>query len=133
MDNSETEFIKERVLIKKEQLTREGLAVPGEKELISEAVQEKIDESLKNYPPDVEMRKVAPISSAPQASAPQEINEEQVEIQSKVKELVEIALTQNIPKAVTTALKTNNAYLIDKLHDTLADKYYQILKNQKAI
>ena len=128
MDNSEAEFIKERVLIKKEQLTREGLAVPEDKELISEAIQEEIDKSLKNYPSGVEIRKVAPISSAPQ-----EINEEQVEIQSKVKELVEIALTQNIPKAVTTALKTNNAYLIDKLHDTLVDKYYQILKNQKVI
>ena len=128
MDNSEAEFIKERVLIKKEQLTREGLTMPEDKELISEAIQEEIDKSLKNYPPDVEIRKVASISSAPQ-----EINEEQIEIQSKVKELVEIALTQNIPKAVTTALKTNNAHLIDKLHDTLVDKYYQTLKNQKVI
>jgi hypothetical protein len=55
------------------------------------------------------------------------------EAQGKVDELVAIALKDNIPKAVTTALKTGNAFLIDKLHDTLVDKYYQELKRQKVI
>jgi len=127
MDNSETEFIKERVLIKKEQLTREGMAVPEDKELIRETIEEKIEESLKNYSPSIV---TAP---TPIITTSVSVDEDEQEAQNKVKELAKIALNDNISKAVTMALKTGNAYLIDKLHDTLVDKYYQILKNQKAI
>jgi len=31
------------------------------------------------------------------------------------------------------ALKSGNAFLIDKLRDSLVDKYYQELKNKKLI
>jgi len=127
MDNSETEFIKERVLIKKEQLTREGMAVPEDKELIRETIEEKIEESLKNYSPSIV---TAP---TPIITTSVSVDEDEQEAQNKVKELAKIALNDNISKAVTMALKTGNAYLIDKLHDTLVDKYYQTLKNQKAI
>ena len=127
MDNSETEFIKERVLIKKEQLTREGMAVPEDKELIRETIEEKIEESLKNYSPSIV---TAP---TPIITTSVSVDEDEQEAQNKVKELAKIALNDNISKAVTMALKTGNAYLIDKLHDTLVDKYYQILKNQKVI
>ncbi len=44
-----------------------------------------------------------------------------------------MAFEENIPQAVKTALKTGNAFLIDKLRDTLADKYYQELKEKKLI
>ena len=127
MDNSEAEFIKERVLIKKEQLTREGMAVPEDKELIRETIEEKIEESLKNYSPSIV---TAP---TPIITTSVSVDEDEQEAQNKVKELAKIALNDNISKAVTMALKTGNAYLIDKLHDTLVDKYYQILKNQKVI
>jgi hypothetical protein len=51
----------------------------------------------------------------------------------KLSELITIALEENIPRAVNTALKSGNAYLIDKLRDSLADKYYQELKDKKLI
>jgi len=128
MDNSEINFIKERVLMKKEQMVREGLTTPEDKELIRETIEEQIEESLKNYPPTVEVQKSTP-SFTP--SVPMYSDDE--EAQGKVDELVVIALKDNIPKAVITALKTGNAFLIDKLHDTLVDKYYQELKRQKVI
>jgi hypothetical protein len=128
MDNSEINFIKERVLMKKEQMAREGLTTPEDKELIRETIEEQIEESLKNYPPTVEVQKSTP-STIP--SVPMYPDDK--EAQGKVDELVAIALKDNIPKAVTTALKTGNAFLIDKLHDTLVDKYYQELKRQKVI
>lgn len=128
MDNSEVNFIKERVLMKKEQMTREGLTTPEDKELIRETIEEQIEESLKNYPPTVKVQKSTP-SVIPSAT----VYSDDEEAQGKVDELVTIALEDNIPKAVITALKTGNAFLIDKLHDTLVDKYYQELKRQKVI
>jgi len=128
MDNSEVNFIKERVLMKKEQMAREGLTVPEDKELIRETIEERIEESLKNYPPAVEIQK-----STPSAIPSVPIYSDDGEAQGKVDELVAIALKDNIPKAVITALKTGNAFLIDKVHDTLVDKYYQELKRQKVI
>ena len=127
--NSEADFIKERVLVKKEQLSQGGLEVPEDKELIKEAIGEKIEESLKNYPPAVELHKTSPAFSSP---APPVLAEDE-DTKQKLNELVQIALNESIPKAVTTALKTSNAYLIDKLHDTLVDKYYEVLKQQKLI
>ena len=128
MDNSEVNFIKERILMKKEQMTKEGLTVPEDKELIRETIEERIEESLKNYPPAVEIQKSIP-AAIPSVS----IASDDKEAQQKVDELVAIALKENIPKAVITALKTGNAFLIDKLHDTLVDKYYQQLKSQNLI
>jgi len=128
MDNSEVNFIKERILMKKEQMTKEGLTVPEDKELIRETIEERIEESLKNYPPAVEIQKSTP-AAIPSVS----IASDDKEAQQKIDELVAIALKENIPKAVITALKTGNAFLIDKLHDTLVDKYYQQLKSQNLI
>jgi len=114
--------------MKKEQMTKEGLTVPEDKELIRETIEERIEESLKNYPPAVEIQK-----SAPPAIPSVSIASDDKEAQQKIDELVAIALKENIPKAVITALKTGNAFLIDKLHDTLVDKYYQQLKSQNLI
>ena len=51
----------------------------------------------------------------------------------KLSELITLALEESIPQAVTTALKTGNAFLIDKLRDSLVDKYYEKLKEKKLI
>ncbi|NMB92565.1 MAG: hypothetical protein GYA31_03025 [Parcubacteria group bacterium] len=133
MVNSETDFIKERVFLKKEQLAQEGLPIPEDKELISETITEKIEESLKNYPPTAEIQKSIPTPTTP---APVTVSSENIDVQASqkiVEELVNIALTENIPKAVTMALKTGNAYLIDKLHDTLVDKYFEEFKKKNII
>ncbi|MGC8651448.1 MAG: hypothetical protein ACP5RX_02450 [Minisyncoccia bacterium] len=130
MDNSEVNLIQERFLMKKEQLAREGLPIPEDKELMHETIGEKIEESLNNYPPVPEPQ--LPISPVVPITPPRPLTEEE-EAEQKVNDLVEIALQQSIDKAVVMALKTSNAYLIDKLHDTLADKYYEQLKSQKLI
>jgi len=128
MVNSEADFIKERVIIKKEQLAREGLPMPEDKELISETISEEIEESLKNYPPRATIEKPPP----PPPTGPSTTTDAQ-ESQQIIQELVNIALTESIPKSVTTALKTGNAYLIDKLHDTLVDKYFEEFKKKHII
>lgn len=128
MDNPELESLLERVLTKKDQLEREGLRIE-DKELIRETIAEKIEDSLKNYPP-LEQKQAA-TSFSPARSLPQAEDEE--EIQHKINDLVEIAFQKGVEKAVTLALKSGNAYLIDKIHDILVDKYYNKLKEEKLI
>jgi len=138
MEKTELDLITERMQAKKEQLTRQGLSVPEEKELIAETVGERIEESLKEMPlgmdiikPDAEDKVPFPsqITSQAQESSDSIIEEANI----KLSELVGIAIEGNIGKAVSTALKSGNAFLIDKLRDSLADKYYQILKVKKLI
>lgn len=129
MDNSEINFIRDRILMKKEQMVREGLTVPEDRELIKEAIEERIEESLKEYTPSTAKEQDA---ATPAAPAPA-VSGDDIGAQQKIDELITIALDESIPKAVSAALKTGNAFLIDKLHDTLIDKYYQQLKDQKVI
>ncbi len=138
MEKTELDLITERMQAKKEQLIRQGLSVPEEKELIAETVGERIEESLKEMPPgmdvikpDIEDKVPFPsqITSQAQESSDSVIEEANI----KLSELVGIAIEGNIGKAVSTALKSGNAFLIDKLRDSLADKYYQILKVKKLI
>ena len=143
MQKTELDLIKERIEAKKEHLSREGLSVPEEKELVAETIEERMEESLREMPPDMEVIKPErekkpsfPSQIPSQVQEPADLItgvpiEEEANI--KLSELVEMALEESIPKAVTTALKSGNAFLIDRLRDTLADKYYQVLKDKKLI
>lgn len=138
MQKTELDLIKERIEAKKEHLSREGLSVPEEKELVAETIGERMEESLREMPPGMEVIKPerekkpsfpSQIPSQIEESAELIIEEANI----KLSELVDMALEESIPKAVTTALKSGNAFLIDRLRDTLADKYYQVLKDRKLI
>ena len=138
MEKTEVDLINERMQVKKEQLTRQGLSIPEEKELVAETVEERMEESLKEMPPGMDVIKPgveekvpfpSQITSQAQESSDSIIEEANI----KLSELISIAVEESIPKAVSTALKSGNAFLIDKLRDSLADKYYQVLKDKKLI
>lgn len=138
MEKTELDLIKERIQVKKEQLARGGLSVPGEKELVAETIQERMEDSLKEMPPgmdvvkpDGEMKVPYPSQIVSQTDESSDSIVEEANI--KLSELVDIAMEESIPKAVSTALKSGNAFLIDKLRDSLADKYYEQLKAKKLI
>ena len=131
MEKKEIDLIAERIQVKKEQLARQELSVPEQKELIVETVQERIEESLKEIPSNKSPKSPFPsqITSQSQVSSDSVIEEANI----KLSELVNIAIGESIPKAVKTALKSGNAFLIDKLRDSLVDRYYQVLKDKKLI
>ena len=141
MEKTELDLIKERIQVKKEQLTQQGLSVPEEKELVAETINERMEDSLKEMPPgmdvikpDAEMKVPFPSQIVSQTDEDDESSDSIIEEANiKLSELVSIAMEESIPKAVTIALKSGNAFLIDKLRDSLADKYYQELKNKKLI
>ena len=141
MEKTELDLIKERIQFKKEQLTQQGLSVPEEKELVAETINERMEDSLKEMPPgmdvikpDAEMKVPFPSQIVSQTDEDDESSDSIIEEANiKLSELVGIAMEESIPKAVAMALKSGNAFLIDKLRDSLADKYYQELKNKKLI
>jgi len=141
MQKTELELIKERIQVKKEQLAQQGLSAPEEKELVAETIDERMEDSLKEMPPgmdvvkpDAEMKVPFPSQIVSQTDKDDESSDSVIEEANiKLSELVGIAMEESIPKAVTMALKSGNAFLIDKLRDSLVDKYYQELKNKKLI
>jgi len=124
----EIKFLKERIEAKEEQLKQESLFVPEKKELLIEAIEEKIEDSFRNLPPVSVLNFEEGRNKLERQNQADDFSED-----AKVKELTEMAFKEGIVKAVTVALKTSNAFLIDKLRDTLADKYYKALKERKLI
>jgi len=138
MEKTELDLIKERIQVKKEQLDQQRLSIPEEKELVTETIQERMEDSLKEMPPGIDVLKPdagmnVPFPSQVVSQSDESSDSVVEEANIKLSELVNIAMEENIPKAVSTALKSGNAFLIDKLRDSLADKYYQVLKDKKLI
>ena len=105
------------------------------------SINERMEDSLKEMPPgmdvikpDVEMKVPFPAQIVSQNNEDSESSDSVIEEANiKLSELVSIAMEESISRAVTMALKSGNAFLIDKLRDSLADKYYQELKNKRLI
>jgi hypothetical protein len=53
--------------------------------------------------------------------------------EQKIDDLVTHAFTKGIPAAVSEARKLNIPYLVDMLHDRLADEYYQKLLEARKL
>lgn len=118
--------ITEKVQEKKDQLLKIGEKIPSDKELLREVIGEIIEESLEQMPlPPTVQQEEKVVSPVPPPPPPSVIAEEDTE--RKVRELVEVALTEGIPKAVSLIRKTGNSFLLDKFHDELAFR----LENQK--
>lgn len=114
----EIEILEERLAkLKKALGTAEGREAPPEKELLREAIGERIREAL---PPPPFVPPSPPAVGAPTgASAHDEVEE--------VEPFVTIALSADIPRAVKAVLKSGNAHLIDAFHDVLVDRFYDEL------
>ncbi len=54
MINEELNLINNRIRMKKEQMAREKIEIPEEKELVKETIKEKMDESLEDFLPDMD-------------------------------------------------------------------------------
>lgn len=93
----------------------EGGPLPPEKELLREAIAERIREGLPLPPSPI------PPSPAPGAMPPQIMHDELKEVEA----FVSLAFDQDIPTAVKAVAKSGNAHLIDAFHDVLVDRFYE--------
>jgi len=108
--------------LKKAHETLKG-APPTEKELLREAVGERIEAGLPLPPKPVGV--VPPVIPLGKKSI---THDELREVQP----FVDIAFLQDIPHAVRAVIKSGNAHLIDAFHDVLVDRLYaELIKRGK--
>jgi len=110
-------------LIKNKEQTKESPEKPiDKKEILKEILKEEINESL-----PLKKEEGEEAIEKKEGLTKENIYEE------KINELVDLALEKGITQALKKARQMKNPYLIDKLHDKLAEKYYQVLKDRKLI
>jgi hypothetical protein len=116
----EIEILEERLAKLKEALgATGGQEAPSGKELLREAVRERIREALPLPPAPIPHAPPAPIAP----SAAKTPHDELVE----VKAFVDLAFSRDIPSAVKAVYKSGNAHLIDAFHDVLVDRLFDEL------
>ena len=130
----EQNLIQKRFQQRKEALQKEHIS-QSDKEILDEVIRERMNKGLETAPVSLNNTASLNDSSSLQSSLippiPQPEND--AYIQEELKQLVEVAVHKNIKDAVQTARKLGNAYLLDKLHDTLVDTYYNLLKEKGDI
>lgn len=103
---------------KKKELAEKGETGKEEKEVFREVLKEHIRAAQQPT------QSVTP-PSKPAVSIDDDIKKRE-EREAEVRELIEIAMTKTIQEAVRIAERTT-PYLLDELHDRLADDYYEKL------
>lgn len=99
--------------------------VPHEKEILREAIREKIQTTPAPAVPIPQ-----PPSSLPSVETPSYLSEE---LRPKVQELVNLAFEKSIDEAIKTTKATQNPALIDAFHDALVDEMYTHLVERKKL
>jgi len=121
----------ERVLVEKkaalEQQKERGEIeeIPHEKEILREAIRERIQTAPAPAGPIPQ-----PSPPSPTAETPSYLSEE---LRPKVQELVNLAFEKSLDEAIKTAKATGNEALIDAFHDALVDEMYNHLVERKKL
>jgi len=96
---------------------------PQEKEKL---IKKEIEEKLKEF--QTSTTSGIPIDDRDEADEIVGFSPEQ-----QVEALVSLVFEKGLEKAVSVAKKINNPAILDQFHDTLVDKYYQMLTSQGVI
>lgn len=121
--------LERRLEEKKRALGEERQIMPEEKELFREVLKERVEELA---PPEERMPKPPPLASHPSGAKTKKDLDDEKEREEQVRALIEIALTKGIFEAVRIASATS-PYLLDDLHDHLADDFYEKLVAMRQI
>lgn len=113
----EIQELEEKLEEKKKELAKKGEAEKEEKEVFREVLKEHI--SAVQQP-------TQSVTPTLKPAAPTDDIKKREEREAEIRELIEIALTKTIQEAVRIAERTT-PYLLDELHDHLADDYYDKL------
>lgn len=119
--------LEQQIREKREALERAGQGpetLPTNKELVHQAIGEKIQQQSPQYTPQP-AKPVLPVSDQPSYLTP--------ELKDQVQQLVNAAFSQGLQKAITQAVATQNPALIDAFHDFLVDELYTKLVELKQI
>ncbi len=117
------EELKKRLERLETQLKKERASIPEEKEKI-------VKQEIKNY--------LREIQQTPSFAAPPTTRDEAKEIEKllpsqQVGALVSLVFERGLPEAISVAQALNNPAILDEFHDTLVDRYYEILIEKKIL
>ena len=113
--------LEERLAVKKKELEEKG-EIKHEKEVFKEILKEHMEEIRPSPANLLSGTKPAISDSAIQTAKKMKDDEEK----NQLEQLLQIALGQSLTKAVHIA-QALGPYMLDLLHDTLVDKYYDKL------
>ncbi len=125
--HQELEAIKEKVLEKKERFSKEEKGEIRDKDIIKEALKEKLEEKKgsKGEKPPIAAPSLRVVKTV------QKIRDEKREKQVKL--LVDLAFEKGVVHATEVAKKLNDPYLLDEFHDALVDEFYDYLVEQDKL
>lgn len=116
--------LEKEVLELEKKLTEKRAELTKEKKIEAEPTKEKI-EPIEEV---LEKEKVVPTAVPSAVQVQQQVKElKDLDRQSQVKILCDLAFQKNLNFAIEVARKLDNAYVLDEFHDTLVDKLYQEL------
>ena len=118
---------------KRRELEAKGLApsgVEGEKELLKEALKERVAEaqekiSLGQIPDQSLTPPITPTDKDDPLAG--------LDHREQIEELATIAFSKGIVEAVNVARRAGNAHLLDEFHDALVDRLYDYLVQEGVI
>lgn len=113
--------LEEKLAAKKKEIEEKG-ETKHEKEVFKEVLKEHIEE-IRSGPADLTTGAKPPISPSAMQTAQKIKDDEQ---KQQLEQLLQIALGESLIKAVHIA-EALGPYMLDLLHDTLADQYYEKL------
>ena len=119
----------EAKLQEKKQMLEASQPTP-EKEVFSEVFKEHIDQEVKDNSEFVASSNQDPQNSSKSSNSNAD---DEKEAQQYIDSLVELSFQKGILSAVKEARKMGNAYVLDKFHDTLVDRYYQKLLDSRQL
>lgn len=120
--------LEQQIKEKKGQLN-ESEPMPSEREILHATVGERIQQQAPTFQP-APTNGATPTPPAPAGDQPSYMTPE---LKENVQALINIAFTQNLDEAIKSAVKTNNAALLDAFHDALVDELYQELISRGKI
>lgn len=125
--HQELEAIKEKVLEKKERFSKEEKGEIRDKDIIKEALKEKLEEKKgsKGEKPPIAAPPLRVVKTV------QKIRDEKREKQVKL--LIDLAFERGVVHATEVAKKLNDPYLLDEFHDALVDEFYDYLVEQDKL
>ncbi|HRZ29384.1 MAG TPA: hypothetical protein P5052_01160 [Candidatus Paceibacterota bacterium] len=114
---------------KKDNYKQHHIETKGDKEIIKDVINEIFDKEINQVvaKPDINVNKFSVFG------ANDNDDDNNQDANRTLEELVKKAFDNGVANAINFSFKTSNAYLIDKLHDLLVDKFYEALVNQKII
>lgn len=100
-------------------------------ERVSEQAAEKVNEKYAAILSQSAISQSAPVAA--QVATDVDLLSHAVDAETRVNQLVELAQVKGVAHAVEVAQKMNDLYVLDTMHDELADKLYDALRAKGLI